>query len=310
MLVKTISATSADMRLIIVSGLSGSGKSVALDALEDMGFYCIDNIPAALLGGFINQTIESKDALYENMAVGVDARNRAVDLESLPDLLHSLKDLGVRCEIVFLHAEDQVLLKRYRETRRPHPLRTEDMSLHDAIRKERELLGSITYSADLVIDTTHTSIYELRESLSDRVAIREQAGLSIQIESFGFKHGVPFDADFVFDVRCLPNPYWDSTLRALNGKDKAVRDFLAGHDITDAMYTDIVNFLRNRIPEHLEHNRNYLTIAIGCTGGQHRSVYLVERIVSELLQDYPNVIVRHNELPAVNLPADEPAAIT
>jgi len=292
------------MRLIIVSGLSGSGKSVALDALEDMGFYCIDNIPAALLGGLINQTIEARDALYDNMAVGVDARNRTADLESLPDLLHSLKDQGVRCEIVFLHAEDQVLLKRYRETRRPHPLRTDGMSLHDAIRKERELLGSITYSADLVIDTTSTSIYELRESLSDRVAVRTESGLSIQIESFGFKHGVPSDADFVFDVRCLPNPYWEPKLRALNGKDEAVRNFLASQDMTDVMYTDIMNFLRNRIPEHLEHKRNYLTIAIGCTGGQHRSVYLVERIVSELQHDYPNVIVRHAELPAAGLPDD------
>jgi UPF0042 nucleotide-binding protein len=290
------------MRLIIVSGLSGSGKSVALDALEDIGFYCIDNIPAALLGGLINQTIEARDSLYENMAVGVDARNNAADLESLPDLLHSLKTQGVRCEIVFLDAEDQVLLKRYRETRRPHPLRTDDMSLHDAIRKERELLGSITYSADLVIDTTQTSIYELRESLSKRVAVREQAGLSIQIESFGFKHGVPFDADFVFDVRCLPNPYWEPNLRALNGKDEAVREFLASQTITDVMSTDIISFLRNRIPEHLEHNRNYLTIAIGCTGGQHRSVYLVERIVSELQSDYPNVIVRHNELPNLSMP--------
>jgi UPF0042 nucleotide-binding protein len=199
---------------------------------------------------------------------------------------------------VFLHAEDQVLLKRYRETRRRHPLRSDEMSLQDAIRKERELLGSITYSADLVIDTTHTSIYELREQLSSRVAVRETADLSIQVESFGFKHGVPYDADFVFDVRCLPNPYWEPQLRALNGKDTAVREFLTGHDITQVMYADIIGFLRNRIPEYVAHNRNYLTIAVGCTGGQHRSVYLVERIVSELQRDYPNVIIRHYELPA------------
>lgn len=292
------------MRLIIVSGLSGSGKSVALDAMEDMGFYCIDNVPAALLGGLINQILESRDALYDNMAVGVDARNRAADLESLPDLLHSLKDQGVRCEIVFLHAEDQILLKRYRETRRRHPLRTDEMSLQDAIRKERELLDSITYSADLVIDTTNTSIYELRELLSSRVAVRETADLSIQIESFGFKHGIPFDADFVFDVRCLPNPYWEPKLRTLNGKDTAVREFLAGQDITEVMYADIIGFLRNRIPEYVAHNRNYLTIAVGCTGGQHRSVYLVERIVSDLQHDYPNVIIRHNELPTSIISGD------
>lgn len=291
------------MRLIIVSGLSGSGKSVALHALEDLGFYSIDNIPAALLGGLIEQTIASRDHLFDNMAVGVDARGRAADLEALPDLIHSLKDQGVRCEIIFVDAEDQVLLKRYRETRRPHPLRTEDMSLQDAIAKERELLSSVTYSADLVIDTTNSSIYDLRDSISERVAERQAAELSIQLESFGFKHGVPFDADFVFDVRCMPNPYWETTLRALNGKDEAIREFLSGHDVTESLYADIISFLRNRIPEHIQHQRNYLTVAIGCTGGQHRSVYMVERIVSDLQQEYPHIIVRHHELPAGKLAA-------
>jgi UPF0042 nucleotide-binding protein len=285
------------MRLIIVSGLSGSGKSVALDALEDIGFYCIDNVPAALLGGLIDQTIAARDALYDNIAVGVDARNRAADLESLPDLLRSLKDQGVRYEIVFLHAENQVLLKRYRETRRRHPLRKTDMTLQDAIEHERELLGPITYSADLVIDTTASSIYELRSLLRQRLGDRDEDALSIQLESFGFKHGVPYDADFVFDVRCLPNPYWDIDLRPLNGKDARVVSFLEGHEITRRMYDDILGFLRNRIPEYLEHNRNYLTIAIGCTGGQHRSVYLAERIGRELQNDYEDVLVRHNELP-------------
>ena len=284
------------MRLIIVSGLSGSGKSVALDALEDMGFYCIDNVPAALLGGLITQTIEARDALYDNMAVGVDARNRAADLKSLPDLLRSLKEQGVRCEIVFLHADDQVLLKRYRETRRRHPLRAKDMSLQDAVHKERELLGPIAYSADLVIDTTQTSIYELRDSLNQRVSKSGGEGLSIQIESFGFKHGVPFDADFVFDVRCLPNPYWDPAMRLMTGRDPSVIEFLENHKITKSMLNDILEFLRNRIPEYREHKRNYLTIAIGCTGGQHRSVYLADKIVSALEGDNQNVLLRHNEL--------------
>jgi UPF0042 nucleotide-binding protein len=284
------------MRLIIVSGLSGSGKSVALDALEDIGFYCIDNVPAALLGGLIDQTIAARDALYDNIAVGVDARNRAADLESLPALLRSLKDQGIRYEIVFLHAENQVLLKRYRETRRKHPLRKNDMSLEDAIEHERELLGPITYSADLVIDTTVSSIYELRTLLRQRLGERDENELSIQLESFGFKHGVPYDADFVFDVRCLPNPYWDTDLRPLNGTDEKVKDFLEEHAVSRNMYDDILSFLRNRIPEYMEHNRNYLTIAIGCTGGQHRSVYLVEKIARELQSEYENVLVRHNEL--------------
>jgi len=288
------------MRLIIVSGLSGSGKSVALNALEDMGFYCIDNVPAALLGGLITQTVEARDALYDNMAVGVDARNRAADLESLPRLLRSLKDQGIRYEIVFLHADNQVLLQRYRETRRKHPQRTDDMTLQDAIELERELLGPITYSADLVIDTTGSSIYELRSLLEERIGERNTGELSIQIESFGFKHGVPYDADFVFDVRCLPNPYWDTALRPLNGQDPAVVEFLQKQPITKQMSADVLQFLRNRIPEYAEHNRNYLTVAIGCTGGQHRSVYLVDLIASKLKDEYDNVLVRHTEMRKLN----------
>jgi UPF0042 nucleotide-binding protein len=288
------------MRLIIVSGLSGSGKSVALKALEDMGFYCIDNVPAALLGGLITQTVAARDALYDNMAVGVDARNRAADLESLPGLLRSLKDQGIRYEIVFLHADNQVLLQRYRETRRKHPQRTDDMTLQDAIELERELLGPITYSADLVIDTTGSSIYELRSLLEERIGERNTGELSIQVESFGFKHGVPYDADFVFDVRCLPNPYWDPALRPLNGQDPAVVEFLQKQPITKQMSADVLQFLRNRIPEYIEHNRNYLTVAIGCTGGQHRSVYLVDLIASKLKDEYDNVLVRHTEMRELN----------
>lgn len=287
------------MRLVIVSGLSGSGKSVALDALEDMGFYCIDNVPAALLEGLIIQTIEARDALYDNMAVGVDARNRAADLQSLPDLLSSLEERGVNCEVLFLHAEDQVLLERYRETRRRHPLRTQTMSLQDAISEERDLLGPIIYSAGLVIDTTQTSIHELRENLRQRIG-RDPRELSIQIESFGFKHSVPYDADFVFDVRCLPNPYWEPELRSKNGKDPEIIEFLAASEVTGSMYQDILIFLRNRIPEYTENNRNYLTVAIGCTGGQHRSVYLADRIADALREEHEGVLVRHNQLRAAD----------
>jgi len=285
------------MRLVIVSGLSGSGKSVALNVLEDIGFYCIDNVPAALLGALIEQTIKERDALYDNIAVGVDARNRAVDLETLPDQLRTVKEQGVLSEIVFLHATDEILLKRYRETRRKHPLRTDDMSLLDAIQQERELLSPIIYLADLVVETTESSIYELRTHLTERLAIREAGALSIQIESFGFKYGVPYDADFVFDVRCLPNPYWVQELRPLNGKDEAVREFLGCKAITTTMQNDILDFLRKRIPEYLENERHYLTVAIGCTGGQHRSVYLAENIARELRGEQDNVLIRHNRLP-------------
>lgn len=296
------------MRLIIISGLSGSGKSVALDALEDIGFYCIDNVPAPLLGNLITQTIAARDALYDNIAVGVDARNRASDLESLPTLLRSLKDQGVRYEIIFLHAENQALLGRYRETRRKHPLRNEDMSLLDAIEKERTLLGPITFSADLVIDTTKISDHDLAALLRSRLAGNGNGGsLSIQLESFGFKHGVPYDADFVFDVRCLPNPHWEESLRQLNGKDAAVIQFLEKHAISATMVNDILGFLRNRIPEYIAHNRNYLTIAIGCTGGQHRSVYLVEQLAKKLRVDHENILVRHTELPAATPGKSQPA---
>ncbi len=287
------------MRLIIVSGLSGSGKSVALDSLEDLGFYCIDNVPANLLGGVINQIIEARDTLYDNIAVGVDARNRAADLESLPALLVNLQDQGVQCEIMFLHAEDQVLLQRYRETRRRHPLRTQTMSLQDAISEERDLLGPIIHAADLIIDTTQTSIHDLKAALRERVG-RSRSTLSIQIESFGFKHSVPYDADFVFDVRCLPNPYWDPELRGQNGRDPAVIEFLGNSATTATMLRDILGFLRNRIPEYSQNNRNYLTVAIGCTGGQHRSVYIADQLAAALREEHEGVLIRHNQLKVAN----------
>jgi UPF0042 nucleotide-binding protein len=284
------------MRLIIVSGMSGSGKSVALDSLEDMGFYCIDNIPAALLGGVIREIIEARDSLYDNLAVGVDARNRATDLQIVPALLRSIKQQGIQCEIIFLHAENRVLLTRFRETRRRHPLRGQNMSLNDAISQEHELLGPVINSANLVIDTSKISIYELRELLQARLADRDKDQLSIQVESFGFKHGVPYDADFVFDVRCLPNPYWEMELRPLNGKDQRVIEFLETDPTAATMQKDILDFLQRRIPEFIGNNRNYLTVALGCTGGQHRSVYLADRIAAVLSEQQENVIITHSEL--------------
>ncbi len=284
------------MRLTIVSGLSGSGKSVALNMLEDLAFYCIDNVPATLLDSLVSQIIATQDPLYENLAVGLDARNRATDLDSLPDLLRSLQKQSVHCEIIFLHADTDILLKRYRETRRVHPLRSEGMSLRDAVERERELLGPVTYSADLVIDTTQTSISELRELIRSRVGERERPGLSILIESFGYKHGLPVDADFVFDVRCLPNPYWDLSLRPLTGKNEKIIEYLESHESVQKMYADILDFLQKRVPEYVESNRNYLTVGIGCTGGQHRSVYMVDKIVASMSKKHSHVLARHSEL--------------
>jgi UPF0042 nucleotide-binding protein len=292
------------MRLVIISGLSGSGKSVALNMLEDLDFYCIDNVPAVLLDTMISQLTASKDSIYDNLAVGVDARNRARDLDSLPELIKDLRDRGIMCEVVFLHAEDEILLKRYAETRRKHPLSDEGLGLKEAISRERELLGPIIDVAELIIDTTRTGVYELRDAIRDRIGTRSEPVLSILIESFGFKHGIPSDADFVFDLRCLPNPYWETHLRRLTGRDRLIVEFLDGLEIVQSMYQDIVKFLEQWIPEYTDFNRNYLTVALGCTGGQHRSVYMAEKIAAKLAENHDQVMTRHNELPTVQIAPD------
>jgi len=284
------------MRLIIVSGLSGSGKSVALHMLEDLDFYCIDNVPVTLLGSMLEQLTGSDDPTYANLAVGVDARNRAADLNKIPELFKSLSDSGLTMEVIYLHADTDMILRRYRETRRKHPLRNNGMSMQEAIELERKLLGPISNSSDLVIDTTQTSVYELRELIRERVGRRDESEISLMVESFGFKHGVPFDADFVFDVRCLPNPYWEIPLRPLNGRDPEVIEFLEDDPAVRTMIQDILGFLRHRIPEFIEARRNYMTVAIGCTGGQHRSVYVVDRITAALKEEFQHVLTRHNEL--------------
>lgn len=294
------------MRLIIISGLSGSGKSVALNHFEDLGYYCIDNVPAALLGTMIAELTSTQDPTYGNLAIGIDARNRADDLARLPDVVKELGGRGIRCEVIFLHADDDVLLKRFADTRRKHPLSAAGLSLREAIERERELLGPIIASADLVLDTSRTSIYELRDIIRRRVGENERAGLSILIESFGYKHGIPADADFVFDLRCLPNPYWDATLRPLTGRDEEVIRFLDAAPSVQRMYADIVGFLDRWIPEYVDFHRNYLTVAIGCTGGQHRSVYMTEKLAADLAKRYAPVMTRHNELPHVTNPITAP----
>jgi len=284
------------MRLIIVSGLSGSGKTIALHILEDLGFYCIDNVPAAILATMIGQLVKTRDPRYEQLAMGVDARNRAEELASLPELLAGLRAGEIRSEVIFLQADDEILLKRYAETRRKHPLSTAGLSLREAIAQERELLDPVITAADLIIDTTQTSIYQLRELIASRVAGASNARLSILIESFGFKHGLPADADFVFDLRCLPNPYWQMGLRPLTGRDQKVIEFLESAPQVQAMYSDILAFLQKWIPEYQDFNRSYLTVALGCTGGQHRSVYMAEKLAAELRRQYPQVLTRHTEL--------------
>jgi UPF0042 nucleotide-binding protein len=285
------------LRLIIVSGLSGSGKSVALHVLEDLGFYCIDNIPVALLRSFVDEILLRRDAAFENVGVGLDARNRPSDIDDIPSLTAKLRRDGVECDVIFLKADDQTLLSRFSETRRKHPLTNRDTSLAEAIAKERELLGPVINSAELVIDTTGMTVYALREQIRERVGQRAPGALSILIESFGYKHGLPASADFVFDVRCLPNPYWEPQLRPLTGKDYPVRRFLDEQPLVQEMVDAIVKFLEEWIPRYKDFQRSYLTVAIGCTGGMHRSVYVAEAVARRLSATYGPIRTQHHEIP-------------
>ena len=284
------------MRLVIVSGLSGSGKSIALNMLEDLGWFCIDNIPAGLLNGFVTHALGRADQLYARSAVGLDARNGPDEIASVPQTVRELRAGGVACDMIYLHADEAMLLRRYGETRRRHPLARQGIDLKTAIAEELRLLEPITNSADLVIDTTLSSVHDLRALIRSRVDERAHGRLSIMFESFGFKYGIPAGADFVFDARTLPNPYWVPALQPLNGRDRPVIEFLEGAPTVQALLNDIIGFLERRIPLYEQHNRAYLTVAVGCTGGQHRSVYLVDRLGAQFVTRYTDVVVRHGSL--------------
>ncbi|MEM7764416.1 MAG: RNase adapter RapZ [Pseudomonadota bacterium] len=284
------------MRIVIVSGLSGSGRSVALHVLEDIGYFCIDNLPLSMLPHLMQELHADDEPLGDRVAIGLDARNRTADLEDLKAKIASIRETGAQCEILFLKTDDDTLLKRFSETRRKHPLAREDSSLRDAIAEERVRLMPVLNLADLVIDTTRTSVYDLSGEIRQRVASREPYQLSIMIESFGFKHGIPRDADYVFDLRGLPNPYWEPALREQTGLDAAVIRFFEQQPMVGEMRNSILAFLQQWIPSFENFNRNYLTIAVGCTGGQHRSVYVAEQLAESLRCDYPLISVRHQEL--------------
>jgi UPF0042 nucleotide-binding protein len=291
------------MRLILVSGVSGSGKSVALHMLEDLGHYCMDNIPAALLKPFISHTLRSTDNLYQRVAVGLDARNTRAEIATVPALIEELKASGIPCEMLFLTASDDALLRRYAETRRKHPLSRDGMSLRESIALERDLLEPVVQASDLIIDTSHTGVHELRDLIGNRVERRRHLRLSILFESFGYKYGIPGDADFVFDARTLPNPYWEPALRPLTGRDAAVAQFLERSADVARLADDITKFVEARIPEYLATGRRYLTVAIGCTGGQHRSVFLTEKIAADFSRRYEDISTRHSSLPGASIVA-------
>ncbi|MCY1273022.1 RNase adapter protein RapZ [compost metagenome] len=284
------------MRLIIVSGRSGSGKSTALDVLEDHGFYCIDNLPATLLPELAERALLQTELLQPQVAVSIDARNLPSQLLRFPELLNEARGRHIKCDVLYLDAEHDTLLKRFSETRRRHPLTNDNRSLAEAIKDEELLLAPIADLADLKIDTTHLNLYQLRDAIKLRLLNQPEPGTAFLVESFGFKRGMPVDADLVFDVRCLPNPYWKPELRDHSGLEPAVAEYLAGQPDVEEMYQDILGFLNKWLPRFAASNRAYVTIAIGCTGGHHRSVYLAERLGATLKPSLKNVQVRHRDL--------------
>ena len=287
------------MKLVIVSGRSGSGKSTALHVLEDLGFYCIDNLPVGLLLELGKQAFNGNDNRLENIAVSIDARNLQNGIDTFPAFYEALQHEMVQIDIIYLDAHSDTLLKRFHATRRKHPLSDSSRSLTEAIESEKELLVPLSTKADLVIDTTHLSLYELRDLIKIRVSGRKSQELALLFQSFGFKHGVPSDADYVFDVRCLPNPYWDPKLRSYTGMDQPIIDFLKNQEDTQEMKKDVIAYLEKWLPKFQNSNRSYMTVAIGCTGGQHRSVYICQELGNYFRQHFENIQIRHKELSGI-----------
>ncbi len=276
------------MFIYIISGLSGAGKSVALHAIEDQGGYCIDNLPLDLLPAFTDQVLPSLERLYNHVGLSIDVRNSAEELERVPALLEQLfgEERSLQHRLIFIEATPETLVRRFGESRRPHPLSHEGLSLKDAIQGESRQLTSIAAAAEIRIDTSKTSIYQLRSQING-ITGHTESRLFLKIQSFGFKHGVPTDVDFLFDARCLPNPHWEAEIRDLTGLDPEVTAFLDRSPESLEMAEEIKHYIQRWIPRFLSDDRSYLTIAIGCTGGRHRSVYLVEKIGNHLrnLQD-------------------------
>ncbi len=279
------------MKLLIISGQSGSGKSVGLRALEDLGYYCVDNIPINLLPTLVNTITDE----YDQVAVSIDVRNMSGIKGELNEVLQYLPSIWEKT-IIFLDASDDVLIKRYSETRRLHPLFKQSNSLIDAIKMEREILTPIAERADLKIDTDQLSVHELAELVRERVLGKKTTDLVLVFESFGFKYGLPKDSDYVFDVRFLPNPHWDHDLRPLTGLDDPVEIFLAGQPLVMKFIWQIQNLITTWLPHLERNNRNYVTFSIGCTGGKHRSVYVAQALADAFAATRSDVQIKHREL--------------
>jgi len=279
------------MQLFLISGLSGSGKSVALKVLEDSGYYCVDNLPVELLPALMSNLDR---AGYKHIAVSIDVRS-GNSVRQLPQQIEQLKLSGVDVHLLFLDAQTDTLVKRFSESRRRHPLSDDRLTLPECVQRERELLADIA-SIGHHIDTSDLRANALQSWIKDFIRI-DRANLTLLFQSFGFKHGIPLDADLVFDVRCLPNPHYDPLLRPLTGRDAAVINFLEDTPGAQKMYVDIRTFVTDWLPCFIADNRSYLTVAIGCTGGQHRSVYFAEKLARHF-ESQLQVLLRHRELVA------------
>ena len=287
---------SAKGHLVVVSGLSGSGKTVALRTLEDLGFHCIDNLPASLLASLVNG-LDERDARSLRLAVSIDVRNLTSDLGQIGQLLSEVHQAGFDTTLVYFDTEDPVLIKRFSETRRRHPLSLQGLSLPDAIAAERKQLRPLAALAERVIDTSQMNVHQLRKRVLDEMRMQAQDSVSVLFESFAYRKGVPVDADFVFDARCLPNPHWIPALRPLSGKDAAVAEFFDADETTQTYRAQVMAFVDTWLPRFESETRSYLTVAFGCTGGRHRSVYLAEALARHchaLGRD--KVMVYHREL--------------
>jgi len=285
-----------EIHLIVLTGMSGGGKTVALRALEDLEFYCVDNLPSVLLPQLVNAaTSGDRRGRPRRIAVGVDVRNRGTDFAHMPLVLSELAAAGVQVHLIFLDCRDEVLIKRYSETRRRHPLATRGVSLADAIIEERRLLRPLMAIAEKVIDSSELNVHQLRRLVATGYA-QATEGLTLMFQSFAFRRGLPLDADFVFDARCLPNPHWQAHLRPLSGKDAAVREFLDAEPLVGEYFTDTARWLDAWLPRFEQDDRSYVTISIGCTGGRHRSVYLVEKLAAYYRDRREGVLTFHREL--------------
>jgi len=279
------------MKLIIVSGRSGSGKSVALRVLEDLGYYCVDNIPVNLLPALTHTVIND----YDNVAVSLDVRNLPKDPEDILEIIAYLPS-AVEVTTLFLDADDKDLTRRFSETRRLHPLIKENIPLEQAIALEKKLLSPISTRADLYINTSQLSPHQLADLVRERILGKKTGAMVLVFESFGFKHGIPADADYVFDARFLPNPFWEAELKGYTGLEQPVKDFLASQPIVTKFIWQINSFMMTWLPHLERNNRSYVTIAIGCTGGKHRSVYIAELLANNFRKEQKDVQTHHRDI--------------